>query len=354
MSNIYKNLGFSRDPFSTRSSEEEIDYIDSIFYKPNYYDTLIAGLRFGNTRFIMGQRGHGKTSTINKLFTDLYNNPNIIALKIDRFETIPLKGNKDFFLFLINRLLINEIVFYLIKNKRYISNYSNDEKEELAILISIFYRPLAPLAFKTAVEKVKNRQVRNCFVKLYNNIAHQLINRSIGALVEVSSEFICKSLGISIADNSFTYKEYLPKLKICEEEKRYLSESEFNTQQLKDLLYNTTRLINKIGIKIVILFDKLDENQKLNNEISKISLFINDLLADTEFLMNDTLAIGFSLWSDLKGALSGKVRFDKFGTIDVRWKREDLTPLINLRLAYYSYDKNKMLTCGNVVGKTNE
>src|SRR2546428_5870579 len=42
--------------------------------------------------------------------------------------------------------------------------------------------------------------------------------------------------------------------------------------------------------------------------------------------LNEKLAIGFSLWSELKSELSGKVRFDKFGTIDVRWLSTDLEP----------------------------
>ena len=61
------NLGLSKNPFSKRSSEQELDFLEEIFYEPNYYKTLMDVLSTGDSRFIIGQRGHGKSSIINKL-----------------------------------------------------------------------------------------------------------------------------------------------------------------------------------------------------------------------------------------------------------------------------------------------
>ena len=46
--------------------------------------------------------GHGKTSVINKLYEDLNKKENICVVKIDRFETIPIKDNEKNFLFFMS------------------------------------------------------------------------------------------------------------------------------------------------------------------------------------------------------------------------------------------------------------
>lgn len=91
------NLGFTKNPFSKRSSEQELDFLENIFYEPNYYKTLLSDLSGGDSRFIIGQRGHGKSSVINKLVEDLEREPKSFVIKIDRFETIPAKKMRQLF-----------------------------------------------------------------------------------------------------------------------------------------------------------------------------------------------------------------------------------------------------------------
>jgi hypothetical protein len=64
---LNSNLGFSKNPFSKFSAEEEIEFHNEIFYEPTFYQTLLDDLKSGTSRFILGQRGHGKSSIIHKL-----------------------------------------------------------------------------------------------------------------------------------------------------------------------------------------------------------------------------------------------------------------------------------------------
>ena len=64
-----------------------------IFYEPNYYTSLISDLSNGVSRIIIGQRGAGKSSIINKLLKDL-EDINVFTIKIDRFDSIPIKKNE--------------------------------------------------------------------------------------------------------------------------------------------------------------------------------------------------------------------------------------------------------------------
>ncbi len=344
MSDIYHNLGFKSNPFSKRSSEQELEFINEIFYSPNYYNTLINDLESGDSRFIIGHRGHGKTSIINKLYDDLEKKGNICVIKIDRFETIPLKDNELDFLFLINRKIIEKIVYFLVKNKLLIKKLTKYQKEELALLISIFYRPVSIQEFNAALEKVHKIKTVNVFKQIYNFILCDFFNKSISIGAAITSDWIRSSLGLPMQINEIAHKEYLSKIQLSKNEKKELAPTEFKLSELKDLLYKTCELAKHIKLtKVVVLFDKIDEKSDLLNDISKISIFVKDILSDTEFLMKDTIAIGFSLWSELKNELSGYVRFDKFGIIDVRWNDEDMEPLINKRLAYYSLDQTNLI-----------
>ncbi|WP_233901681.1 hypothetical protein, partial [Tenacibaculum piscium] len=86
----------------------------------------------------------------------------------------------------------------------------------------------------------------------------------------------------------------------------------------------------------VVLFDKVDEFQELNQDIHKIANFTEDILTDTELLLQNDIAIAFSLWSEVKPILSKKVRFDKFKEIDISWKKTNMEPLIDKRILHFT------------------
>ena len=108
------HLGFNKNPFSKKSSEQELGFLNEIFYEPNYYVTLMDVLTSGDSRFIIGQRGHGKSSIINKLFEDL-EKCNLLTIKIDRFDSIPIKKNETALIKLIITSLVTKCSVFLQK-----------------------------------------------------------------------------------------------------------------------------------------------------------------------------------------------------------------------------------------------
>ena len=55
-------------PFARLSAEEERSYLKEIFFKQRYYDSLVNLAEASASRFILGQRGIGKSATILHLF----------------------------------------------------------------------------------------------------------------------------------------------------------------------------------------------------------------------------------------------------------------------------------------------
>jgi len=333
------NLGLSKNPFSKRSSEQELDFLEEIFYEPNYYKTLMDVLSTGDSRFIIGQRGHGKSSIINKLFDDLEKN-GLFTIKVDRFDSIPAKKNETAFIKLILKSLTTKLGIFLDKNKNCVKKLERFDKEKLALFIRIFFRTLSKNEYTNIYNNVHKVKTKNFVRRLFNKWGLMPVNSIASTAISITSTVVRQSLGLEHIDAKEVYKEYFGSIKEIDFDTIDIDKVDCSKQALKEILDEILIIIKKLGFQTtVILFDKIDEYQDLNQEISKIATFTSEIVSDTELLLNEKFAIGFSLWSELKSELSGVVRFDKFGFIDVRWRQSDLEPLISKRLRYFSKSK---------------
>lgn len=114
------------NPFSRMSTEEELDFIDNIFYKPRYYDELIELLSTGVSRFIIGKRGQGKSMLIHNLFKDLTKS-NILSVLITRYDEIPLSKNENHFLYVIMQSITIELSKHLLEKPKDLSKLTKKQ-----------------------------------------------------------------------------------------------------------------------------------------------------------------------------------------------------------------------------------
>ncbi len=333
---LSNSLGLEKNPFSKKSSEQELLFLNHIFYKPNYYDTLMETLSSGDSRFIIGQRGHGKSSIINKLFEDL-EKKNIFTIKVDRFDSVPVKKNEFALLKLIIKSIVVKLVIYLKKNPKRLRRLNKSEKEKLALFIRGFFDTISNDEFQRTYNALHKIKTRNLITRIINWMGIGLANATTHAFVEISSSVIRKSLGLPEHDTSPTAIEYFKRIEEIKNDKIPSDHFGNTKEKIKQILDEILEIVEKVGFTgTTILFDKIDEYQNLNQDLVRITNFTSEILSDTELLLNDKFAIGFSLWSELRSELAGIVRFDKFGIVDVRWQYSDLTPLINKRLKYFS------------------
>lgn len=337
-----ENLGFRQNPFSKKSAEQELDVLENIFYEPNYYQALMQTLSNGDSRFIIGQRGHGKTAVINKLVEDLERKHDLFVIKIDRFDTIPTKRNETAFLKLILKESVTKLGIFLVKNNHLIKKIDASEKEKLALLIRFFFKTLSKKEYTDTYDHLHKVKIKNWFIRNFNFFGLKPVNTLASTAVAVTSSFIRQSLKIDGADSKETYREYFGEFKEIDYSKIDIEKENLSKDQLKQFLDELLQIFCSLGFNsVIVLFDKIDEYQELNQDVSRIATFTSEILSDTELLMNENLAIGFSLWSELKAELGGVVRFDKFGSIDVRWRATDLEPLIDRRISFFSKSRDK-------------
>jgi hypothetical protein len=333
---LNENLGFHKNPFSKFSAEEELEFHKEIFYEPTFYQTLLDDLKSGTSRFILGQRGHGKSTIIHKLKSDL-EKAQILTVIIDRFDDISLIDNKIELLNLILREFVTKYVLFLDKNKAYLKKLTTEDKEVLCLLVKLFFQPLTKTEYDSRYDNIKKIKTKNWLINTYNTFLKPA-NSLIGTGVLITSKLISESLKLNNFETNSGYVDFLNKLDNIDisatEQEQLLRKDK---RHLKELL-NRLNLISKktYFTSSVVLFDKVDEFQELDQDISRIASFAEDILTDTELLLQNDIAIAFSLWSEVKPILSRKVRFDKFKEIDISWKQSDMAPLIDKRILYFS------------------
>lgn len=88
MDELFENLGLKQNPFSKFSAEEEKEYLDKIYECPKDYLTILSDVKSGSSRYIMGDRGFGKSALMYKLSNDLEES-NIFSVLIDSYDEIP-------------------------------------------------------------------------------------------------------------------------------------------------------------------------------------------------------------------------------------------------------------------------
>ncbi|WP_299672908.1 P-loop ATPase, Sll1717 family [uncultured Tenacibaculum sp.] len=330
------SLGFTKNPFSKFSAEEEIEFHNEIFYEPPFYQTLLDDLKSGTSRFILGQRGHGKSSIIHKLKDDLEKSQ-VLTIIIDRFDEISLTDNKIELLNLILREFVTKYVVFLDKNKSYLKKLDNEDKEAICLLIKLFFKPLTKTEYESRYDSIKKIKTKNWFINIFNLFVKPA-NSLIGTGVLITSKLIYDSLKLTAFQGKNSYTEYLSEIEnINTNATQQEEELKKSKRHLKELLNRLNTICKKTYYKSsVVLFDKVDEFQELNQDINKIASFTEDILTDTELLLQNDIAIAFSLWSEVKPILARKVRFDKFKEIDISWKKNDMSPLINKRIVHFS------------------
>lgn len=338
---LYENLGFKSNPFSTFSAEEEVDFIDDIFVKPLYLNTLKSDISSGHSRFILGARGVGKTSLIYKLKSNCEKN-NIFSVVIDDFVGIKKTKNKSELLILLIEVLIRDYSLTLAKNPSKLSKLNSVDKEKLAFFIESFFKSMSQTEFEKYYNRVTKFKQKNFFKKVYNNLFHRPLNVLISGAVEVVSDTVRNSIGLPNPNKSKFFKAYLPEFPVDEPSLNKLSENlKKDEKALKGILEDLSIIISKSGFgKPVAFFDKIDEYPLLSGNIASISKFIEEFLKDTTLLLSNNYSLVFSLWDALKSELdSSGVRFDKIKPVNISWSDVQLREVLIKRLVFFSHNK---------------
>jgi hypothetical protein len=341
---LYRQLGFSDNPFSTFSAEEEKAFLNEIYINPLFYETLKSDLIKGHSRFILGARGIGKTALLLQLKTVL-DKENAFTIIIDEFDGVPVKNNQIEFTRLIIERLITYYCIKISKNASGIKKLDKHQKEKLSFIIKEFFQTLSQSQYKKLYNKADNYQKRNALKNIWNYFFNRPVNFLISGGIEIVAETARKAMGLPSTDGKEFYKNYVPELTLEQIERETRPERFLNNfKALKEILNDLSEIIKSSGYATtIVFFDKIDEYTKLNSSISAVAEFLDDFLKDTTILMNKSYSLVFSIWDVLRPELTNSgVRFDKIKPIDITWQTDHLKEILDKRIGYFSAGKKKI------------
>lgn len=88
--------------------------------------------------------------------------------------------------------------------------------------------------------------------------------------------------------------------------------------------------------RILFVFDRIDEDARFSNDAEEIAEFIEPILTDNKFLLEESFQVIFSTWVTPFNFIKDKVRTQKHYCPTLSWGHDDLEKALNTRLSVYS------------------
>ena len=103
------------------------------------------------------------------------------------------------------------------------------------------------------------------------------------------------------------------------------------------------KIVEKLQFnKIIVLIDRIDEDQRFENDAELIATYTKLILTDEKLLLTPKLQIIFTSWTTPFNFIKQYVRTQKHSCTIINWSNSDLENVLNNRLKVFS--KNKIST----------
>lgn len=329
---FYTQFGLKENPFASFTTENEGQRFAKTFIKPNDYETILENFSQKNSILLTGDRGTGKTALIKDFNSKLSQDSSIIAHIVDFSQLKTDYQLQDFYKFVISNLSV-ALFSALADKKNRISKLSKEEKLLLCYLLKNFVPQISKRQLREQIEKVQVSWLTKNY-KQVENLVRGIFNYGAttgGAFID---DYIAKHFsGLPPLTDSVKIKDYFPELPVNIEE-------EFIDQEVSyRLMLRIVTLAKHLGFeRILIVFDRVDEDSRFMNDAELISEFIVKILTDNKFLLAEDLQIVFSTWVTPFNFIKDQVRTQKHYCPTLSWTTEDLIKALNQRLLAYSDD----------------
>lgn len=327
---FYSHFGLNENPFASFTTENETEIFDDTFINPNDYETILDNFSQKNSIILTGDRGTGKTALIKDFVRNIDNQKSIICHIVD-YSSLDLNfQSNDFYKFVISNLSQSLFSSLADKPKR-IKSLDLEEKLLLCYLLTHFVPQISKTSLKNKIAKVQISWARRAY-KRVENIFRGIFNYGATVTGSFVDEYIAKHFtGLPPLSESVRIKDFFPELPLNVEE-------EFIDQDVSyRLILRICDLAKKLEFdRVLIIFDRVDEDARFSNDAEAISEFIVKILTDNKFLLEETLQVVFSSWITPFNYIRGEVRTQKHYCPTLTWRFEDLEKALNQRLKAYS------------------
>jgi hypothetical protein len=328
---FYGQYNLIENPFASFTTENESQRFDKTFVKPNDYETILENFSQTNSIILSGDRGAGKTALI-KDFINKVDAENTVLVHIIDFS--PLKSDynlNDLYKFLISNLSVS-LFTNLAERKTRISNLNREEKLLLCYLLKNFVPQISKGILREKIENIQISWLQRNYKKI-ENIFRGVFNYGATAGGVFIDEYIAKHFtGLPPLSDSVQIKNFFPELPTSNIEEEFI-----NQETSYQLLLRIAKLSKKLSFnRVLIVFDRADEDSRFMNDAELISDFIVKILTDNKLFLEEDLQVVFSTWSTPFNFIKDQVRTQKHYCPTLSWSNEDLKKALNQRLLAYS------------------
>lgn len=342
MRDFYESIGLRDYPFNVYTAENEAGYATEIFVHPLNYDSIKSSFDGKRSIVIRGNRGTGKTALLNDLAKQIDYNAAVIV-EIDDYSDIPIEPlNSDYYQLLISGL-VKSMFYSLFENTKRLKKLSKDDKVFLSFLLSEYTSVVTKSELTRKIEEIQLSRVKRFFKKNVN-LCRAVVNYGLTAGLNIVNDVIRNHFGTLPPLDPLTVREFFPKLDLE-------AETEFNKANSSyNLLVRICDVIYKLGYqRIIVFFDKFDEDTRMENTADKISTFITPLLTDNKLLENSHIQIVISVWEVPFSKILTQFRSQKHHCPQLSWTAAKLKEALNRRLSVFS--NNEIKTFESLFGK---
>jgi Cdc6-like AAA superfamily ATPase len=326
-------LNFKEYPFSTYTTENEKGREDELFVQPSDYSPIIQSFNQEVSIILIGDRGTGKTAILHDFERNLDKSKTLFCT-IDDFSSLPQSySSVELYKFLISKISV-ELFNQLAIEPKKIKLVKQEEKVLLSYLLKNFVSTVSKRIMKEKIEKMQVTRSKRIFTILFNKIRGGLNwGTTVGA--NVVEEYLARHFkGLPELNTNNYVKDFFPELP------NEIDESFNDLDVGYQLLIDVATLIENLKFeRIVLLLDKLDEDNRLENNGELISEFAKPLLTDNKLLLNGKIQVIVSMWSIPFNYLTEHIRTQKHYCPLLTWNKHDLVKVLNKRLSSFSNNK---------------
>lgn len=332
---FYNRVGLDESPFNTYTTENEKDKITELFIHPAEYAPIVESFNHGRTMLLTGNRGTGKTALLLDLLRSVTEESSFIC-SIDNYQKLGRVPDLLQYYKLIIRSVTSALFSRLAENKKIIdkSKIGKEDRLLLSYLLKYYTDPITKKELKEKIEQVQSSKFKRTVIKGYNYIRYTLNYGATVASNMLSDTITSHFSKLPPIVERGKVKEFFPEIS-TEADEDFIS-----TDATYAFIERVISLIEQLGYKRIILtFDKLDEDPRFENDADGISEFIKPLVTDNNLLTEGKIQLIISLWVVPFNLIKDAVRTQKHYCPEIEWTKYDLIAALNQRLKVYSSNK---------------
>ena len=324
---FYKKFGYIQYPFNSFTAEDEKERQSRLFISTQKYSPILEAFLSKSSMLLLGDRGTGKTSILYDFTRQAPSNR--LVCKIDDFSGLKTDfSDADFYNFVL-RSSVNRFFEQLSTAKLHKKKISDKDK----ILLTYFFINFADDATrglaKRMTKEIQFSPFRRKLRGFYDFFRHPF-NMAANFGVNLLADVVAKSTGTNSQINA-EVTEYFPELKVLTDEQSAAPSTSLDAlRRFVSLVRSTT------FDEMAIIFDKVDEDPRLENDAEKIASFVKKILSNNAFLVDENFQVVVSLWTVPFNFILENVRTQKIYTAEIKWEYGDLQDAFNKRIEEFS------------------